>query len=43
MGRAATSPMEELVARAQAGDRAALEAVVAGVRDRVYHLALRML
>jgi len=35
--------MEELVARAQAGDRAALEAVIAGVRDRVYNLAMRML
>jgi RNA polymerase sigma factor (sigma-70 family) len=39
----ATSPQEALVARAQAGDRAALEAVVASVRDRIYNLALRML
>ena len=35
--------METLVARAQEGDRAALEAVIAGVRDRIYNLALRML
>ena len=39
----ATTPIETLVARAQEGDRAALEAVIAGVRDRIYHLALRML
>lgn len=32
----------ELVAAAQAGDAAALEALVASVRDRVYRLALRM-
>jgi len=38
-----TPPMEDLVARAQAGDRAALETVIAGVRDRVYNLAMRML
>jgi RNA polymerase sigma factor (sigma-70 family) len=38
-----TTPIETLVARAQEGDRAALEAVIAGVRDRVYNLALRML
>src|ERR671917_1059797 len=36
-------PIETLVARAQEGDRAALEAVIAGVRDRIYNLALRML
>ena len=35
--------MEELVARAREGDRAALEAVLDGVRDRIYNLALRML
>ena len=38
-----TTPIETLVARAQEGDRAALEAVIAGVRDRIYNLALRML
>ena len=38
-----TAPMEDLVARAQEGDRAALEAVVGGVQDRIYNLALRML
>jgi RNA polymerase sigma factor (sigma-70 family) len=43
MERATTPPLEELVVRAQEGDRAALEAVVAGVRDRIYNLALRML
>jgi DNA-directed RNA polymerase specialized sigma24 family protein len=32
----------ELVAAAQSGDAAALEALVASVRDRVYRLALRM-
>jgi RNA polymerase sigma factor (sigma-70 family) len=37
------TPIEILVARAQEGDRAALEAVIAGVRDRIYNLALRML
>jgi RNA polymerase sigma factor (sigma-70 family) len=37
------APIETLVARAQEGDRAALEAVIAGVRDRIYNLALRML
>src|SRR5918994_4529361 len=37
------SPMEDLVARAREGDRAALEAVLDGVRDRIYNLALRML
>jgi RNA polymerase sigma factor (sigma-70 family) len=43
MERASTPLLEELVARAQEGDRAALEGVVAGVRDRVYNLAVRML
>src|ERR671913_86788 len=38
-----TTPIETLVARAQEGDRAALEAVIDGVRDRIYNLALRML
>jgi RNA polymerase sigma factor (sigma-70 family) len=38
-----TPPIETLVARAQEGDRAALEAVIASVRDRIYNLALRML
>src|SRR5215217_7456936 len=37
------SQMEELVTRAREGDRAALEAVLDGVRDRVYNLAMRML
>ena len=36
-------PLETLVVRAQEGDRAALEAVIAGARDRIYNLALRML
>ena len=35
--------LEELAAAAVAGDAAALEAVLAGVRDDVYGLALRML
>jgi RNA polymerase sigma factor (sigma-70 family) len=35
--------LEELVVRARAGDRAALEAVIAGTQDLVYNLALRML
>jgi RNA polymerase sigma factor (sigma-70 family) len=39
----AMTPIETLVARAQEGDRAALEAVIASVRDRIYNLALRML
>jgi RNA polymerase sigma factor (sigma-70 family) len=37
------SDLETLVARAQEGDRAALEAVVAGIEERVYNLAIRML
>lgn len=37
------SDLETQVARAQAGDRAALEAVVAGIEERVYNLAIRML
>lgn len=37
------TPIETVVARAQEGDRAALEAVVDGVRNQIYHLALRML
>ena len=37
------SPMEELVVCAQQGNRAALEAVIERVRDRIYNLALRML
>ena len=37
------TPIETLVARAQEGDRAALETVIAGMRDRIYNLALRML
>jgi RNA polymerase sigma factor (sigma-70 family) len=36
-------PLEALVPLALAGDRAAVEAIVDGVRDDVYHLALRML
>src|SRR5215217_8235521 len=36
-------PIEELVARARDGDRAALEAVLDAVRDGIYNLALRML
>jgi RNA polymerase sigma factor (sigma-70 family) len=35
--------LETLVERAKAGDRAALEGVVAGIQDRVYNLAVRML
>lgn len=35
--------LEGLVSRARAGDREALERIVAAVRDRVYALALRML
>lgn len=35
--------LEELVTRAQAGDRAALEAVVAAVQREIYGLALRFL
>jgi RNA polymerase sigma factor (sigma-70 family) len=35
--------LNALVERAKAGERDALEAVVAAVRDRVYNLALRML
>ena len=38
-----TTPLESLVTRAQEGDRAALEAIITGVRDRIYNLALRML
>jgi RNA polymerase sigma factor (sigma-70 family) len=38
-----TTPIETLVARAQEGDRAALETVIASIRDRIYNLALRML
>jgi RNA polymerase sigma factor (sigma-70 family) len=38
-----TAPLESLVTRAQEGDRAALEAVITAVRDRIYNLALRML
>ena len=38
-----TTPIETLVARAQEGDRAALETVIASMRDRIYNLALRML
>src|SRR5215204_7529456 len=38
-----TTPIEPLVARAQEGDRAALETVIASMRDRIYNLALRML
>jgi RNA polymerase sigma factor (sigma-70 family) len=38
-----TTPIENLVARAQKGDRAALETVIASMRDRIYNLALRML
>lgn len=37
------TPIETVVARAQEGDRAALEAVVNSVRDQIYQLALRML
>jgi RNA polymerase sigma factor (sigma-70 family) len=43
MKQSAETSVEVLVARAQEGDRAALERVVAGIRDRVYNLALRML
>ena len=35
--------LEALVGRAKDGDRAALEAVVRGIQDRVYNLAVRML
>ena len=35
--------MDDLIARAREGDRAALEGVLDGVRDRIYNLALRML
>jgi len=35
--------LTRLVERAQAGDRAALEALVAAVQDDVFHLSLRML
>jgi RNA polymerase sigma factor (sigma-70 family) len=38
-----TAPIETLVERAKEGDRAALEAVLDGVSDRIYNLALRML
>ena len=43
MEQSAETSLEDLVARAQEGDRAALESVVAGIRGRVYNLALRML
>jgi RNA polymerase sigma factor (sigma-70 family) len=43
MEQTMTAPMETLVTRAQTGDRAALEAVIEGVRDRIYNLAIRML
>ncbi len=36
-------PLEDLVARAREGDPASLEAIVSGIQDRVYGLALRML
>lgn len=36
-------PLEDLAVVAAAGDATALEAVLAGVRDDVYGLALRML
>ena len=39
----AAPTVEVLVARAQDGDRAALETVIGAIRDRVYNLALRML
>ena len=35
--------LDDLAARAQAGDKAALEKVVASIQDRVYALAMRML
>ena len=35
--------LEALVERAKTGDRDALEAVILGIQDRVYNLALRML
>jgi RNA polymerase sigma factor (sigma-70 family) len=35
--------LEALVERAKAGDRAALEAVIGDVQDRIYNLAMRML
>lgn len=35
--------LESLVQKATSGDRAALEEIVAGIKDRVYGLALRML
>ncbi len=41
--RGAAGPLEAAAAAAAAGDAAALEAVLAGVRDDVYGLALRML
>jgi RNA polymerase sigma factor (sigma-70 family) len=43
MEQTVTASIEILVAQAQDGDRAALEAVIVGVRDRIYNLALRML
>ena len=43
MKESVPSAMEELVTRAREGDRAPLEAVLDGVRDRIYNLALRML
>jgi RNA polymerase sigma factor (sigma-70 family) len=36
-------PLEHHVERAKAGDRASLEAVIGGLQDRIYNLALRML
>ncbi|MFI5302795.1 MAG: sigma factor [Polyangiales bacterium] len=38
-----SAAIEALVERTKAGDRAAAEALVAGVQDDVYRLAMRML
>src|SRR5215211_5416379 len=43
MKESVPSAMEELDTRAREGDRAALEAILDGVRDQIYNLALRML
>lgn len=43
MKAAPEQPLEALVPAAVAGDRAAIEALIEGVRDDVYHLGLRML
>jgi len=37
------SRLDQLVEQAREGDEEALEAVVRGIQDRIYNLALRML